>query len=58
MSSSSDLLPCKLLHVKIKIYNQDIVNKLSKIISELDDIIENMRNYNKKNNDQLVNLNK
>lgn len=37
---------------------QDIVNKFSKRISDLDNIIENMRKYNNNKNDQLLNLNK
>ena len=37
---------------------QDIVNKFSKTISDLDNIIENMRKYNNNKNDQLLNLNK
>jgi hypothetical protein len=39
---------------------QNIIPKLSRIISELDDIIEDMRKYNNNNNrnDQIINLNK
>ena len=36
---------------------QDIVTKFSKNLSELDDIIEDMRKYNNKNN-PLININK
>jgi len=36
---------------------QDIVAKFSKNLSELDDIIEDMRKYNNKNN-PLININK
>ena len=36
---------------------QDVVTKFSKILSELDDIIEDMRKYNNKNN-PLLNINK
>ena len=36
---------------------QDIAAKFSKTLSELDDIIEDMRKYNNKNN-PLININK
>jgi hypothetical protein len=36
---------------------QDIVNKFSKNLLEFDDIIEEMRKYNNKNN-PLININK
>jgi hypothetical protein len=36
---------------------QDIVNKFSKNLLELDDIIEDMRKYNNKDN-PLININK
>ena len=36
---------------------QDIVTQFSKTLSELDDIIEDMRKYNNKNN-PLLNINK
>jgi hypothetical protein len=36
---------------------QDIVNKFSKTISELDNIVDDMRKYNNKNN-ALININK
>ena len=36
---------------------QDIVTKFSKNLSELDNIIEEMRKYNNKNN-PLININK
>ena len=36
---------------------QDIVTQFSKTLSELDDIIEDMRKYNNKNN-PLININK
>ena len=36
---------------------QDIVIQFSKTLSELDDIIEDMRKYNNKNN-PLININK
>ena len=36
---------------------QDIVAKFSKNLSELDDIIEDMRKYNNKNN-PVININK
>ncbi|MDW3625679.1 MAG: hypothetical protein QOK72_03470 [Nitrososphaeraceae archaeon] len=36
---------------------QDIVTKFSKNLSELDDIIEDMRKYNNKNN-PVININK
>jgi CII-binding regulator of phage lambda lysogenization HflD len=37
---------------------QDIITKLSRTISELEDVIEDMRKYNNNSNDQLINLNK
>jgi CII-binding regulator of phage lambda lysogenization HflD len=37
---------------------QDIISKLSKSISELEDVIEDMRKYNNNRNDQIINLNK
>ena len=39
---------------------QDIVTQFSKTLSELDDIIEDMRNYNNNSskNDQIIKLNK
>ena len=37
---------------------QDIITKLSRTISELEDVIEDMRKYNNNRNDQLINLNK
>jgi CII-binding regulator of phage lambda lysogenization HflD len=38
---------------------QDIIPKLSKTISELEDVLEDMRKYNNNNrNDQIINLNK
>ena len=37
---------------------QDIITKLSRTISELEDVIEDMRRYNNNSNDQLINLNK
>ncbi|MDW3611168.1 MAG: hypothetical protein QOK90_03495 [Nitrososphaeraceae archaeon] len=36
---------------------QDVVTKFSKNLSELDDIIEDMRKYNNKNN-PVININK
>ena len=36
---------------------QDVVTKFSKTLSELEDIIEDMRKYNNKNN-PLLNINK
>lgn len=39
-------------------YYEDIVNKFSKNLSELDTIIEEMRKYNNKNNNLLINANK
>ena len=36
---------------------QDIVTKFSRNLSELDDVIEDMRKYNNKNN-PLININK
>jgi CII-binding regulator of phage lambda lysogenization HflD len=37
---------------------QDIIPKLSKTISELEDVLEDMRKYNNNRNDQIINLNK
>jgi CII-binding regulator of phage lambda lysogenization HflD len=38
---------------------QNIIPKLSKTISELEDVLEHMRKYNNNNrNDQIINLNK
>ena len=37
---------------------QDIITKLSRTISKLEDVIEDMRKYNNNSNDQLINLNK
>jgi hypothetical protein len=37
---------------------QNIVTKFSRIISELDNVIEDMRKYNNNTNDQIINLNK
>ncbi|MGE5634763.1 MAG: hypothetical protein ACM3VV_05985 [Deltaproteobacteria bacterium] len=37
---------------------QDIVTKFSKNLSELDDIIEDMRKYNNNKDNQLINLNR
>ena len=37
---------------------QDIIPKLSKTISELKDVLEDMRKYNNNRNDQIINLNK
>lgn len=37
---------------------QNIIPKLSRTISELDSIIEDMRKYNNNTNDQIINLNK
>jgi hypothetical protein len=37
---------------------QDILIKFSKILSELDEVIEEMRKYNNNTNNQIVNLNK
>ena len=37
---------------------QDIIPKLSRTISELDSVIEDMRKYNNNTNDQIINLNK
>jgi hypothetical protein len=34
---------------------QDVVTKFSKTLSELEDIIEDMRKYNNKNNPLLIN---
>jgi hypothetical protein len=38
-------------------YYEDIVTKFSKTISELENIIEDMRKYNNNENNQLINLN-
>jgi hypothetical protein len=37
---------------------QEILIKFSKILSELDEVIEDMRKYNNNTNNQIVNLNK
>jgi hypothetical protein len=37
---------------------QNIITKLSSTISELEDVIEDMRKYNNNKNDQIINLNK
>jgi hypothetical protein len=37
---------------------QNIIPKLSRIISELEDVIEDIRKYNSHRNDQIINLNK
>ena len=37
---------------------QDIIPKLSRTISELDSVIEDMRKYNNNTNDQIINLKK
>jgi DNA repair ATPase RecN len=37
---------------------QDILVKFSKILLELDEVIEEMRKYNNNTNNQIVNLNK
>jgi hypothetical protein len=38
---------------------QDIITKFSRIISELDNVIEDMRKYNNNNrSDQIINLNR
>jgi hypothetical protein len=37
---------------------QDIITNLSRIKSELDNIIEDMRKYNNRINGQIINLNK
>jgi hypothetical protein len=37
---------------------QDIIPKLSKIILELEGVLEDMRKYNNNRNDQIINLNK
>jgi hypothetical protein len=39
-------------------YYEDIVTKFFKTISELDDIIEDMRKYNNNKNNPLININK
>jgi hypothetical protein len=36
---------------------KDIIPKLSRTISELDSVIEDMRKYNNNTNDQIINLN-
>ena len=36
---------------------QNIVTKFSRIISELDNVIEDMRKYNNNRKDQIINLN-
>ena len=40
------------------LHYQNIIPKLSRTISELDSIIEDMRKYNNNTNDQIINLNK
>jgi hypothetical protein len=37
---------------------QNIITKFSRTISELEDVIEDMRKYNNNINDQIINLNK
>ena len=37
---------------------QNIIPKLSRIISELEDVIEDIRKYNSHRNEQIINLNK
>jgi len=37
---------------------QNIITKFSRTVSELEDVIEEMRKYNNNINDQLLNLNK
>jgi uncharacterized coiled-coil DUF342 family protein len=37
---------------------QEIISKLSNTITELEDVIEDMRKYNNNMNNQLINLNK
>jgi hypothetical protein len=37
---------------------QDIIPKFSKIIAELEEVIEQMRKYNNNRNDQIINVNK
>jgi hypothetical protein len=37
---------------------QDIIIKYSKIISELADVLEDMRKYNNNRDDQIINLHK
>jgi hypothetical protein len=37
---------------------QNIITKLSSTISELEDVIEDMKKYNNNSNDQIINLNK
>ena len=37
---------------------QNIISKLSRTISELDNVIEDMRKYNNNKNDQIIKLNK
>ena len=39
-------------------YYQNIMPKFSKILLELEDVIEDMRKYNNNRNDQMINLNK
>jgi CII-binding regulator of phage lambda lysogenization HflD len=37
---------------------QNIITKFSRTISELEDVIEDMRKYNNNINDQIININK
>jgi hypothetical protein len=37
---------------------QNIITKFSRTVSELEDVIEDMRKYNNNANDQIINLNK
>ncbi len=37
---------------------QNIIPKLLRIVSELEDVIEDMRRYNNNTNEQIINLNK
>ena len=37
---------------------QNIITKFSRTLSELEDVIEDMRKYNNNINDQIINLNK
>jgi len=37
---------------------QNIIPKLSRTVSELDNVIEDMRKYNNNKNDQIIKLNK
>jgi hypothetical protein len=37
---------------------QSIIPKLSKTISKLEDVLEDVRKYNNNRNDQIINLNK